>query len=226
MRNYLVTYRFCRRLPSNASLCFNDNNIFILRDFNFPNVNWSNYTSSSNFDSIFIECLHDWFWSQLINVSTRCANGGSTISVPEYVSLSGEFSSDHMIITFEIILPPKSIKPFKRYAYNYKNADFVELRNLLKFVPCDLACEEEDMDLLTAKWMDLFLAAVDDCVPKIKVRSANKAPWIDAEVLKAVRKKERLRKKAKKSSSGQLSEDVGQNSSLSSNGILKTCHLL
>ena len=30
---------------------------------------------------------------------------------------------------------------------------------------------------------------------------ANSAPWIDAEVLKAVRKKERLRKKAKKSSS-------------------------
>ena len=49
-------------------------NIFILGDFNFPNVNWSNYTSSSNFHSIFIECLYDCFWSQLINVPTRCAN--------------------------------------------------------------------------------------------------------------------------------------------------------
>jgi len=37
-------------------------------------------------------------------------------------------------------------------------------------------------------------------VPKIKVRSANSTPWIDAEVLKAVRKKERHGKKAKKSS--------------------------
>ena len=58
-----------------------------------------------------------------------------------------------------------------------------------------------DMDFSTVKWMDLFLAAIDDCVPKIEIKSANSAPWIDAEVLKAVRKKERLRKRAKKSSS-------------------------
>ena len=49
--------------------------------------------------------------------------------------------------------------------------------------------------------MDLFLAAINDCVSKIEVKSANSAPWIDAEVLKAVIKKERLRKRAKKSSS-------------------------
>nr|XP_058968486.1 S-antigen protein-like [Pocillopora verrucosa] len=40
--------------------------------------------------------------------------------------------------------------------------------------------------------------AVNDCVPMIEIKLANCAPWIDAEVLKAVRKKERLRKQAKK----------------------------
>lgn len=38
--------------------------------------------------------------------------------------------------------------------------------------------------------MDLFLVAINDCVPKIGVKSANSAPWIDAEVLKAVRKRD------------------------------------
>ncbi|XP_068712151.1 uncharacterized protein [Montipora foliosa] len=57
------------------------------------------------------------------------------------------------------------------------------------------------MDFSTVKWMDLFLAAINDCVPKIEVKLANSAPWIDAEVLKVVRKKERLRKRGKKSSS-------------------------
>ena len=105
------------------------NNIFILGDFNFPNVDWGNYSSSSNFDSIFIECLFDCFWSQLVNSPTRSVNDSSTIldllitSVLEFVRhitiLSGEFPSDHMLITFDIIIPLKRIKPFKRYVYNY-----------------------------------------------------------------------------------------------------------
>ena len=51
---------------------------------------------------------------------------------------------------------------------------------------------------LLSGWI-FFLAAVN--FPKIEIKSANSAPWIDAEVLKAVRKIERLRKLAKKSSS-------------------------
>ena len=77
------------------------NNVFILGDFNFPDVDWSNYSSSSNLDSIFIESLFDCFWSQLIISPTRTANNNSTIldllitSVPEFVRhitvLSGNF---------------------------------------------------------------------------------------------------------------------------------------
>ena len=32
------------------------------------------------------------------------------------------------------------------------------------------------MDFSTVKWMDLFLTAVNDCVPKIEIKSANSAP--------------------------------------------------
>ena len=38
--------------------------------------------------------------------------------------LSREFSSDHMLITFDIIILLKCIKPLKRYVYNYLDADF------------------------------------------------------------------------------------------------------
>ena len=44
----------------------------------------------------------------------------------------------------------------------------------------------------------MFLTTVETVVPKVRIRATNSAPWIDAEVLRAVRKKERLRKKAKR----------------------------
>lgn len=139
-------------------------NIFILDDFNFPNVEWSNNSSSPNFDSIFIECLFDCFWSQLSNSPTRSANDSSTIldllitSVPEFVGhitiLSGEFSSDNMLITFDIIISLKRIKPFRRYVYNYKDADFGGLQELLNYIPWDLAYDENDMGFqLSSGWI-------------------------------------------------------------------------
>ena len=110
---------------------------------------------------------------------TRSANDNSTIldllitSVPEFVRnitiLSGEFSSEHTLITFEIIILLKCIKPLKRYVYNYKDADFDGLRELLNYIPWDVVYEENDTYFSTVKWVDLSFAAVNDCVPKIEI---------------------------------------------------------
>ena len=72
------------------------------------------------------------------------------------------------------------------------------LQELLKHTPWDVVYDENDMDFSTVKWTDPFFAAVNGCVPKIAIKLAYSAPWIDAKVLKAVREKERLRKLAKK----------------------------
>ena len=66
--------------------------------------------------------------------------------------------------------------------YNYKDADFGGLQELLNYIPWDIAYNENNMDFSTVKWMDLFLAAINDCVPKIEVKSANSAPSRDQEV--------------------------------------------
>lgn len=65
------------------------------------------------------------------------------------------------------------IKLFECYVYNYKDVDFVELWNFVKFVFWDLVYEEDDMEFLIVKWMDFFFVVVDDCVFKIKVRLVN-----------------------------------------------------
>ena len=138
-----------------------------------------------------------------------------------------------MLITFDIIIPLKRIKPFKRYVYNYKDADFDGLQELLNYIPWDIVYDENDMDFSTVKWMDLFLAAVNDCVPKIEIKSANSAPWIDAEVLKAVRRKRDLESGLKGHHlhiTGQYSDCIVRNSNhlLNENvsNILKVCQQL
>ena len=68
------------------------------------------------------------------------------------------------------------------------------------------------MELSTTKWMDLFHAALD-CVPKIKVRSANSVSWRDSD---------KKLKSLPPFTSGQHSEGVGRNSSPSSNGNVQS----
>ena len=52
-------------------------------------------------------------------------------------------------------------------------------------------------------WMDLFFAAVDDCIPKYKQKRKTAAPWITKDLIKLCRKKRNLYKKAEKSGSGE-----------------------
>jgi hypothetical protein len=46
-------------------------------------------------------------------------------------------------------------------------------------------------------WEDLFLTCVDQFIPKIRIKDPNRPPWIDADVLHLIRKKERVRRKAR-----------------------------
>ena len=52
----------------------------------------------------------------------------------------------------------------------------------------------------------MFLSCVDEFVPKVVIKDANRPPWIDKEVLLLIRKKNRTRRKAKLKNSVHLWE--------------------
>lgn len=54
-----------------------------------------------------------------------------------------------------------------------------------------------DIDVNLLCWQDLFLTCVDQFIPKIRIKDPNRPPWIDADVLHLIRKKERVRRKAR-----------------------------
>ena len=82
--------------------------------------------------------------------------------------------------------------------FNYKKANFEELKRTLSYVPWHVAMLDYDLNSLVSNWEDLFWAAVDDFVPKKKISGKQVQPWIDAEVKALCRKKDKMSRKVLK----------------------------
>ena len=89
---------------------------------------------------------------------------------------------------FFIRLKFKRSKCVRRKTYEYKRADFDDLRSRLQLLPSDMS-HSDDVDIYWSRWKDLFLAAVAECVPMKTIRDTNSPPWIDREVKSALRRK-------------------------------------
>lgn len=100
-----------------------------------------------------------------------------------------DFPSDHFIIDFLIRQKFTKAKPVSRIVYDFKNGDFEGLRNALNRVPFDMALLDDDINSCWLKWRDLFLATVDEFIPKKKIKDVNSPPWIDGEVRYLLKKK-------------------------------------
>ena len=69
------------------------------------------------------------------------------------------------------------LKKSRRSVYNLKKADLSGLKSVLRFLPWDTVFIDIDIDASTAGWYDLFLLYVDEFVPKVSIRNANRPPW-------------------------------------------------
>ena len=89
-------------------------------------------------------------------------------------------STDHKLIKFVLNFKiPKTIVT-NRLVYNFKNANWAGLREVLLHTPWDLCFVSNDVDSSWASWCDLFLSAIKDNVPTCKARDNRGHPWIDS----------------------------------------------
>ena len=124
--------------------------------------------------------------------------------------LDMQFSSDHLLVLFDFIWKPKRPPKQSRFVYSYKKADFDALRDTLDATPFPCALDNENVDGDWQCWHGLFIACVEQHVPKIKIRDINSPPWIDSEVIHLLHKMDSARKKA-------LSRDRGGDARASQN---------
>ena len=116
----------------------------------------------------------------------------------------GEPISDHNIVTFKTNVNPYQRKSSKRKFHNFEKADWSGLNELFRHVPWDCVFVSNDINEVWNAWVDLFNAAVDQCVPKKSKKKNRCAPWISNDIIKLARKKKRFYKKAKASDNADL----------------------
>ena len=148
--------------------------------------------------------VNDIFLWQLIDFPTRKENILNLLltNVPENISgYDNVFNSDHKLINFQINLQVvKRVKPSKRIVYNYKRANWPTLKPTLINCPWDVCFDESDVEESLRKWTDMFLSAVNEHIPKYKVRNNTDLPWVDSELRNLIKQKDKLRRKAQKNS--------------------------
>ena len=72
----------------------------------------------------------------------------------------------------------------QKQVYSYKKADWEHLKCLLQRVNfADCVLWYNDINYNWLSWKDLLFPAIDECIPKIKVRRRQHAPWIRKELL-------------------------------------------
>ena len=172
---------------------------------------------TSLIDSFDVVCVHNHFtktvkdiylW-QLVNFPTRGDNILDLIltNTPNKVSNVQGFddilNTDHKLVSFNINLKIQKKPKAKRSIYNFKNANCSGLKEMLLYAPRPWAqCYVPDnIDKSLSNWCDLFLSAVDNHIPKYRVKNTHDHPWIDKELLHVIKKKNIQRRKLKKSQS-------------------------
>ena len=177
--------------------------LFICGDFNLPNINWQTGVSITNdcISTYFTKLVYDNYLWQLVDFPTRIDHTLDLIltNIPDKVvdihGFEDVINTDHKLISFTLDFNIRKIPVTKRYVYNYKSVNWNALNESLMNVPWLVY---NDIDASLANWCDLFLSTVSDHVPKRRVKNTRDHPWLDDELLKAIKHKNRCRKKALK----------------------------
>ncbi|CAB4022732.1 excitatory amino acid transporter 1-like [Paramuricea clavata] len=172
------------------------NRICIIGDFNMPHINWNtvvNITNSAN-GNRFCDLIQLNFLTQVVCEPTRKSNGSqSTLDLvfsnhpDDICNVKVEanlVTSDHSVVSFDILTKVQRVKKISRNVYNFKKADLEGLKLALQCIPWETAMFEDDIESSLVCWQDLVLTCIDEYVPKIIIRDSNRPPWIDAEASK------------------------------------------
>ena len=195
--DYLKELKKSFRLANQARF----DQLVVCGDFNLPHIDWEFGTATTG-DSIhnyFTKLVRDTYLWQMIDFPTRNNNMLDLIltNIPEKISDIHGFddilNTDHKLVSFVLDFNiPKEPKT-KRFVYNFKKANWDALKEVLTNTPWDMSFVPGDIEASLSNWCDLFVSVVNDHVPKRRVRNVHDHPWLDLELMKLIKKKNKQR---------------------------------
>ena len=107
--------------------------------------------------------------------------------------------TDHGTIVFQLETSKKAAPKQGRTVYNYKKGDFDGLPSAIEAIDLSNAIHQDDVNTSLLEWKDTFLAAVEDYIPTKIIKGRNSPLWINGGIVHALKRKEAVQKKLKKS---------------------------
>ena len=107
--------------------------------------------------------------------------------------------TDHKLIQFYLDLNIPKLNKVSESVFNFKKAQWNELRIALTSAPWDQVFVYDCINTTLSNWTNMFMEIVENYVPKLEIKNSNSTPWIDQDVIRLLRKKDKQRFIANKS---------------------------
>ena len=182
----------------------------LIGDLNLPSANWTNSSSPIAIEQTFIDTFNDLSLHQLVTEPTHLRGNildNILTDKREYISdltvdsAQNPCGSDHYPIYFNLKLNARRKKACKRKIYNFKKANWPNLNSELASQDWNNLFRGQSMENSWYKFKEILTNSCNRHIPKISISDEFQPPWFDSEVFDLCRKKERLHKKWKETSS-------------------------
>ncbi len=175
----------------------------IVGDFNLPSIDWERRSAAGARPTQFLEACEEANLDQLITFPTQVR--GNTLdllitNIPDRVTEVKDIGrlgrSDHSMILFGVSFASKPAKTTEQLP-SWSRADWPSIKGALAGFKWPEILGRCTTSEAWEKFRDTITELVNVHVPTRPRRSPNKPVWINREVVRAVRKKRRLWKRAR-----------------------------
>jgi hypothetical protein len=190
-----------------------DKNSILIGDINLPSIDWEEEKTDAKGRELLHAVIEEGL-QQLVSVPTHTK--GNTLDlvitncpdkVLEVDDVGRLGKSDHCMISITVECQPREVKEKENVRYNWKRADMPAIRSELEGKDWERELSRKTMEEGWTWFREQLQSVVEKYVPKSSSRTKLKNPWMTREILRLIRKKRKVWKKAKYSS---LAEDMAE----------------